>query len=205
MESNGKTSDRILATAFRVFLEQGIRRSSLTDVALRASVTRITVYRYFGDKKRLVRDVCLGVAGIFKRTAEQGQAASAQQMNERLNRLGEELSRLPKGNLLAMLDEVNALYRDVYDEFSSLRQASLDAIFEQTINAAMQDGTLRPGLNLDVLKTIFWSSIMGLIENPTLISSSVSLSEIFTTVTEVFRYGILRARPETSPLPPGEG
>ena len=192
MISNNNTSDRIVLSALTVFLEQGIKRSNLTDVAFRAGVTRITVYRYFGDKRRLVRGACLGVVGIFKRVADQGPANSVQEMNDRLNRLGVELSRLPKGNLLAMFEEVSALYGDVYDEFRSLRRAALDGIFEQAMNAAVQDGTLRAGLNLDVLKAIFWSSIMGLIENPTLISSNVSLSEIFATVTEVFRYGILK-------------
>jgi AcrR family transcriptional regulator len=192
MQHKVNTCDRIVLAALTVFLEQGIKRSNLTDVAFRAGVTRITVYRYFGDKKRLVRGACLSIAAIFKRVADQGPADSVQAMNDRLNHLGMELSRLPRGNLLAMLEEVSTLYGDVYDEFRSLRQAALDGIFEQAMNAAMQDGTLRAGLNPEVLKAIFWSSIMGLIENPTLISSNVSLSEIFTTVTEVFRYGILK-------------
>jgi hypothetical protein len=37
--------------------------------------------------------------------------------------------------------------------------------------------------------------MVGLIENPTLISAGVPLAEVFTTVTEVFRNGILKTVP----------
>jgi hypothetical protein len=34
--------------------------------------------------------------------------------------------------------------------------------------------------------------VVGLIENPALVSSNVSLAEVFATVTTVFRHGILK-------------
>ena len=49
--------------------------------------------------------------------------------------------------------------------------------------------------NQDVLRAVFWSAVIGLIENPALISSNVSLAEVLNTVQQVFRYGILK-RPE---------
>jgi hypothetical protein len=54
---------------------------------------------------------------------------------------------------------------------------------------------LREGLNRDVLRIIFRTSVVGLIENPSLVSSNVPFAEICATVTEVFRHGILK--PET--------
>jgi hypothetical protein len=53
---------------------------------------------------------------------------------------------------------------------------------------------LRQEINPEILKAVFWASAVGLIENPTLISSNVSLAEIFTTVSEVFRHGILKEK-----------
>ena len=70
-------------------------------------------------------------------------------------------------------------------------QAAVDKLFRQALAAAAREGTLREGLNRDVLKAIFWAAVVGLFENPALISSNVPLKEIFTTVTDLFRYGIL--------------
>lgn len=48
------TSDRILRAAVEQFCAAGIRRSTMADVAHRAGVSRITVYRRFATKEVLV-------------------------------------------------------------------------------------------------------------------------------------------------------
>jgi AcrR family transcriptional regulator len=53
------TTDRILDAALEQFRRVGIRRSSVEDVARRAGVTRVTVYRRFPQKDRLVEAVVL--------------------------------------------------------------------------------------------------------------------------------------------------
>ena len=40
---------------------------------------------------------------------------------------------------------------------------------------------------------MFWTSVVGLIENPSLLASNVPLTEICSTVAEVFRHGTLKA------------
>jgi AcrR family transcriptional regulator len=187
--------ERIVAAAFSYFDRQGVRKTTLEDVAMKAGLTRITIYRHFGNKKELVRAVCMTIAKIFEREAAAGPAETTAELNARLNRLGTSLNNLPQGNALRWLEEVSRLYPDIYEDFRTTREAAINAIFQQALATARQEGTIRENLNTDVLKEIFWSSVMGLLENPTLISSHVPLAEIFSTVTEIFRYGILK-RPE---------
>ncbi len=49
--------DRVAAAALDEFAEHGIRRTSMEDVARRASVSRMTVFRRFASKQRLVEIV----------------------------------------------------------------------------------------------------------------------------------------------------
>lgn len=46
--------DRVAAAALDEFAEHGIRRTSMEDVARRAGVSRMTVFRRFASKQRLV-------------------------------------------------------------------------------------------------------------------------------------------------------
>jgi hypothetical protein len=94
------------------------------------------------------------------------------------------------------LEEVSRIYPDVYQEFRDARQTAIDEIFQQALATASRAGTLRENLNRDVLKAIFWAGVVGLLENPALISSHVPLGEIFSTVTDVFRFGILKSPQE---------
>lgn len=186
------STEHVILAAIRIFLERGVKRTSLADVAQEAGLTRVTVYRHFGDKRGLVRAVCLRIAGIFQRAAEEGPASSVQEIDARLNRLGLDLAELPSGSLLPRLDEIRRLYPDVYQEFRTARQTAVDSIFRQAVAAATREGTLREGLNKEVLKAVFWAAVVGLIENPAMISSDVPLTEILATVTAVFRRGILK-------------
>jgi AcrR family transcriptional regulator len=52
-----KMVDRIASAAFDQFAEYGIRRSTIDDVAKRAGVSRVTVFRRFTNKERLVEFV----------------------------------------------------------------------------------------------------------------------------------------------------
>lgn len=186
------TSERIASAALGLFLVQGVKKTNLDEVAFQAGVTRVTVYRYFGDKNGLVRAVCMRIASIFQQAAEGGPSDSMQAVEARLNRLGTELTALPQGNLLLRLNEIRRLYPEVYEEFRAAREAAVDSLFQQALTAATREATIREGLNREVLKTIFLASVVGLIENPTLVSSNVPLAEVFATVTEVFRHGILK-------------
>jgi TetR/AcrR family transcriptional regulator, repressor for uid operon len=49
--------DRVAAAALDEFAEHGIRRTSMEDVARRAGVSRMTVFRRFSSKQRLVEVV----------------------------------------------------------------------------------------------------------------------------------------------------
>ena len=44
--NSNNTRDRILRAGLDLFLQQGIRKTSIDDVADRAGVTRVTVYRH---------------------------------------------------------------------------------------------------------------------------------------------------------------
>ena len=59
LEPDDATSQRILDAALDVAAASGIRHLTIDDVATRAGVGRVTVYRKFGDRQRLIE--ALGV------------------------------------------------------------------------------------------------------------------------------------------------
>ncbi len=189
---SGSTLARIEVAALRLVLQQGVQKTNLAEVAHAAGVTRVTVYRLFGDKRGLLRAVCLQIAAPFQRAAEVVAEDSVESIDLRLQRLAQDLRELPPGNLLARLEEVSRLYPDVYQEFRRLRESAIDAIFQRVLEVAGRDGLLREGLKPEVLKIVFWTLVVGLLESPAVISSNLPLSEVCSTVTEVFRHGILK-------------
>jgi AcrR family transcriptional regulator len=75
--------DRVATAALEEFAEYGIRRTTIDDVARRAEVSRMTVFRRFGSKQGLVDVV---IAGEVRRGMEQLDRvwAGAETLEERL-------------------------------------------------------------------------------------------------------------------------
>ena len=57
IEDTDETRTRVLDAAYEQFCRMGIQRSTMEDVARRAGVSRITVYRRFSSKDALVEQV----------------------------------------------------------------------------------------------------------------------------------------------------
>lgn len=189
-----QTEQRILLAALKTLLQQGVKRSSLVDIAFEAGVTRITTYRYFGGKTGLVKAVCGHLAGIFRRVAEGTPQDSSIQIDARLARLAQELACLPPGNPLSLFDEIRRLYPAIFEEFRLARETALNQIFEQAVAAAAHEDRLRDGINLQVVRAMFWALVVGLVETPPkeLIAAEVPYVEICQTITAVLRHGILK-------------
>lgn len=187
--------ERILQAAVTLFLERSVGKTFVEEVAFEAGVTRVTVYRYFRDKRGLVRAVCERIAAIFQRAAADSRKRSVDEIDARLKQMGRELSEFAPANQFAFLDEVRRLYPEIYAGFRAAREQAIEAIFQQSLAAVKRDGSLRKGLNPEVIRAIFLSGVVRLIESPWLVSANVPPDEIVATVTMVFRRGIQKDKP----------
>ena len=78
-----ETSERILEAAVGHAEDHGMRRFTMDDVAQRVGVSRVTVYRYFPKKDRLIEAVLLREMRHFLRAVD-GAVASCETLEERL-------------------------------------------------------------------------------------------------------------------------
>lgn len=146
IEETGPEPDLILAAARSCVMDVGLRRTTLADVARRAGVSRMTVYRQWNDLPTIV--------GALLTTELLGL----------METVSAEVAHLPTGR--ARLVEAAALtatrvvhhplYRKVldtdpelllplvFDRFGSTQQAAIDLVGGQ-IAEGQTDGSIRPG------------------------------------------------------------
>jgi AcrR family transcriptional regulator len=201
MYSNGEdTRERILMAALKLFLERGIARTSVSDVAYQAAVTRVTVYRYFTDKRDLVRAAFLRVEGVFQDGLARLKSDDPQNWQEIMNQIGDELSRLPPGDAYARAEELKRVYPDVAEEIQGVRVETLNAMFDQFYDMAERRDLLRPGLNRTILQAIFWELIINFFDNPRFKSFGLSDAELYRTMNQIFLYGIFKQKEPAIPI-----
>jgi len=196
IESENYTQDKIVLAALALFSEQGIQKTSLQEVAYRAGVTRVTIYRYFADKKALVRAAFVRSESVFQECVAELDRNPDADWSCLLDRVGEGLAALPSGNLSAGLSELKRLYPDVYADFQAVRVEGLDGIFERRVARAERRGVLRPGLTPALIRALFWDSLVNLFDNPNFAAVGLSGAELFRIVKDTLLYGILVGEPE---------
>ncbi|MCD0451018.1 TetR/AcrR family transcriptional regulator [Actinocorallia sp. API 0066] len=78
-----RTTEKILAAALEEFLQVGIRRARMEEIARRAGVSRVTVHRRFASKQELVTAVLIAEArALYARC--QAEAATHHHLEDKI-------------------------------------------------------------------------------------------------------------------------
>jgi len=186
------TKEKIIISALTLFSERGISKTSVSEIAYHAGVTRVTVYRYFSEKEGLVRDAYLRVEQVFQKALANLEQDPLANWESIFNQIGEDLSVLPPGDVFAQFDEIKRLYPDTYNSIQEVRANTLNGIFEHLFAMTTDKELLRPGLNKEIVQTIFWELIVNFFDNPRFKSFGLSNPELFHTLTDILLHGILK-------------
>jgi AcrR family transcriptional regulator len=187
-----QTSGRITLAALDLFLLQGINKTTIGEVSDQAGVTRVTVYRHFGDKRGLVQAAFLRVAAIFQDVQADLEREINPSIEGYLDRIGNELGALPPGDLYTRLDELHRVYPVIYTKYQQTQMAALGQIFGRLFSIAERQGLLRPGLNRHIAQTFYWEAISGIMKGKALVAHGLPHTEVYATVRNILLHGILR-------------
>jgi AcrR family transcriptional regulator len=134
----------ILRAAAEEVAAVGLRRTSLTDVARRAGVSRMTVYREYGDAPTLWRSLLTEEIGAVVAAADQTALASARNGRERLvTAVIEAVSRLAAHPLVTRVLELDPelILPFVVDRLGSGQQLAAERIREMLADG-IADGSI---------------------------------------------------------------
>lgn len=144
----GRTAESVLAAARSLALDVGFRRTTIADVARRAGVSRMTVYREFAD-----------IGAIWSRLLTDELVALLDDASARLAALPTARARIVAASdvivdgiarhplLRRALDvDPELLLPLIVDRFGSTQRASLQRL-EQLVRAGQADGSVRADLD----------------------------------------------------------
>jgi AcrR family transcriptional regulator len=137
--------DPLLAAARECVMDVGFKRTTLADVARRAGVSRMTVYRQYGDLPTIVNALltCEFVALIERVRSEVEHLPTARErLVEAGARLVEELVHHPLYRRVLDVDP-ELLLPLVVDRLGSTQRAAIEVVAQQ-VAEGQRDGSIRP-------------------------------------------------------------
>lgn len=155
MTSQRHIGEPVLDAARESVLDVGVRRTTLTDVARRAGISRMTLYRRYADVSTLFSDLIVReFSGVIAAAAQ--QARTARTARERL--VAESIAAIRgihANPLFAKVLQVEPelLLPYVLDRIGANQQMALDR-FGELIDSGHADGSIRPGETKDQALTL---------------------------------------------------
>lgn len=171
-EEAAATRDSILDAAERLFVEQGVSRTTLQHIATAAGVTRGAIYWHFDDKGALFN--AMMERAILPLEAEMqvlDQAESDDPLGDLRNYMMAVLRRTVEDPGARRVFEISTLKVEFVDEMNAVRQrrqhnmANWKTRAEGRIRAAAAKGLIRPGVDAARVALALWIMIDGLIRN----------------------------------------
>jgi AcrR family transcriptional regulator len=153
------TENAILDAAAQCVLAFGVRRTSLSDVARRAGVSRPTVYRYWPDLQALVADLMTReLAAVFAAAAQDPPGASGPVRERAVRQFLAAAAGLSSHPLLGKIIQVDPelLQPYIFDRLGASQRMALGFIADR-IRAGQQDGSIRAGDEIAMSVTVLLS------------------------------------------------
>jgi AcrR family transcriptional regulator len=135
----------ILRAAAEEVAAVGLRRTTLTDVARRAGVSRMTVYREYGDAAALFRALLTESIGEVVLSAEKDAAGLSSARERLVESVALAVERLAAHPMMCRVLELDPelLLPFVVDRFGSGQRLALEHVRGQ-LRRGMDEGSIRP-------------------------------------------------------------
>jgi len=187
-----QTQDRIISAALDLFLEFGIKKTSLEDVAARCGLTRATVYRYYRDKRELVRASFMHMVDIVGNALNDLDKHSQYTTRKSAEYIRQAVASLPKGDLPSRLNELKILYPDIFEEYQHGRLGIIKRVYGKLTSLARSEDLLaEDGIDYEVFQTVIAESIIFITQHPLVLSKGTAFKDIYNFILDLWVYGIL--------------
>lgn len=159
----------IIDAAENLFFTKGIQETTMDDIALKAELSKGTLYLYFSSKEELQYEVSLRGTNLLKSIMENALDFSLNAL-ENLTRIGWafiEFSKKHKGyfNLFILFQSSDlsrmSIPKSRIDQ--DLREESPFTILINLVRTGIKDGSLRPNLKIGETAATLWSQMLGLL------------------------------------------
>jgi TetR/AcrR family acrAB operon transcriptional repressor len=196
-EEAAATRDSILDAAEKLFVEQGVSRTTLQHIATEAGVTRGAIYWHFDDKGALFNAMMERVTLPFECALSSLDKSDASTVMADLRQFFVEIFRVTETNPQARrVLEIASLKVEFVSEMDAVRVRRRQSKCELTeqvverIRLAQGAGLIKPDSDPQLLALGMWSLMDGLIRNWMFEPTSFSLVDLGDKMMAIMLEGI---------------
>ncbi len=181
---------RILDKASEKFMESGITKVTLDEVASELGMNKKTVYKFFPSKDILLQTIVRMFLGRVERevsTIVHSDDPFERKLTSLLTLIGRLIRRMGKQFQI----DVQRFAPDLWTEIDTFRNERVLVQVKQMFEQAKRENIFRSDLNIDLFYLTFISTVQGVINPKTLAEQSFSAEEAFRGIIRILFEGAL--------------
>lgn len=183
----------ILEAAGRLFSRQGLKKTSVAEVAALAGVSQVTVFKYFHDKKGLIEAALLRIAKLkeeeYRKTLGEKRPFAERfelYLRQKTESAGETRGELMKG----LYDE----YPELVGRLTQEKRKFFAEAFAPFLDEGRKEGFIASGLSNDDILAYLDLLAAGFAARPDLVGQVSRSKERFEAVKRLIFFGIVERR-----------
>lgn len=175
--------DLIIQTATEMFFSNGISNTSISDIAQRAKVSKVTIFNYFESKENLVREVMNKYFNNYleKEIGILKDEAPVLKKIEKLFSFIKSNNEMMRNDVLSSEIWKDPLMQQIYSELTAKAMPYVIGCFEQ----AKREGIFDPSIPNEVL--LSYISVWASMTNP---GTNVVSREYVLATSKLFFFGL---------------
>lgn len=181
-----RKKDSILQIATELFIERGITDVSVSEIAVKAGVSQVSIYNYFGDKNNLARKAFIAYIGKIVQEYDDLLDSSipfSEKLRQIMLKKHNAILDLSRSHFSRQALEDRAL-QQIYEEASSIQAQS---VYLKFIQVGKKSGAIDPSLSDEALLTFLLTSA-SIMRQPDYYKKSTEYKE---NLLRLFLYGLL--------------
>jgi AcrR family transcriptional regulator len=186
-----KNRNSIIRSATELFISQGIKKVSVSDVAQKAGVTPATIYNQFGSKDTLVREV---IIEWFSRTLDDykqvlhSKMTFEKKLQEVISFKSDLAGKMHGEFLMAATSDIDPQTKEFFDKEYMVE---LIRCVNDFYDEGRQQGYIDPELSTETILRYTEIIRRGLQAEAELATDPEYTSELLRELTPIFLYGIM--------------
>lgn len=176
----------ILEHSADVFMRYGVKAVTMDDLARELGMSKKTIYKYFPDKKELVKQIVLMKTELDKMLCQQAQKESDNAIDE-LFMMSQFVQDMFGDVHTSVFFDLQKYYKEAWDIMENHKNSYVRNLIEANIRRGVVEGLFRDDLKADIIATAYFAAMNVLFDGVSFASSNYSLSDIFI---EIIRFQI---------------
>jgi AcrR family transcriptional regulator len=193
----------ILEVAENLFIQKGIEKVTIADIATASRLTRATLYRYFSSKEQMAQEIFKSVTKGWRDRHEREvwgfQGTGYERLEKFITSFFTYLFQNPSE--ASFVAEVNYLYAKKWpvERFTETMLVNLREDWQfvlESIKLGIADGSLRQDMEPELIQAAFFNFLSGMISRLGEMGDKVeqefgkSAQTIFTQICQIFLDGL---------------